>query len=262
MSSIVAGRRADVKEYLATLSPQILDEKIAQAPPVRSFAFALRRPKGAPMRLIAELKVASPSAGKLCTDLKPIRYVRACEEGGATALSVVIEPRFFLGSEELLRQVRGSTQLPVLAKDFMIDPVQIYLARAFGADAVLLLASLLSPETLREFVEIANTLGMDALVEVHDEEELNRAFLSGTSLIGINNRDLRTFQVNLATTEKLKKLIPPDYFVVSESGIKTEEDWIRVSRTGVDGVLIGEALVRSQNPRERIRSFLGLQGEG
>ncbi|MDH7576291.1 MAG: indole-3-glycerol phosphate synthase TrpC [Bacillota bacterium] len=259
LNAIVAVRRIAVKEYRARHSPRELAARLAQVPPPRDFALVLRRKEGESMRLIAEIKVASPSAGILCRNLIPSQYVRAYENGGASALSVVVEPRFFLGSGDLLREVKNLTSLPVLAKDFIIDPVQIYLARTQGADAVLLLASLLSLETLREFVALANSLGMASLVEVHDEEELTRALESGTNLIGINNRDLNTFQIDLSTTERLKKLIPAEYLSVSESGIKTKLDWERIAQTGVDGVLIGEAFMRAQNPTAQMLTFLGLR---
>ncbi len=262
LNAIVAARRTDVKEYSARLSPQELAAGLAQAPPVRDFTGALRRDKGAPMRLIAEIKVASPSAGILCRNLNTSQYVHACGEGGASALSVVTEPRFFLGSGELLQEVKKLTHLPVLAKDFIIDPVQIYLARIQGADAVLLIASLLSLETLREFVALAASLGMAPLVEVHNEEELARALESGTQVIGINNRNLKTFEIDLATTERLKKLVPAGCLSISESGIKTRSDWERIARTGVDGVLIGEAFMRAQNPAAKMRSFLSLARAG
>ncbi len=256
LRAIVEARRAEVKAYRGHLAGPELAVRLAQAPPVKDFCIGLRRKKGAPMKLLAEIKVASPSAGILCRNLNPLHYVRAYEKGGAAALSVVTEPRVFLGSGELLQEVKKLTSLPVLAKDFIIDPVQIYLARTQGADAVLLLASLLSLETLREFVAVAASLGMASLVEVHNEEELSRALESGTNLIGINNRDLRTFRIELGTTERLKVLIPAGYLSISESGIKTKLDWERIARTGVDGALIGEAFMRAQDPAAKMRALL------
>jgi indole-3-glycerol phosphate synthase len=209
-----------------------------------------------PMALIAEIKRASPSVGVIRENMDRRLIARQYEAGGACAVSVLTEPHFFKGHLSFLHEVRKVTSLPILQKDFIIDPFQIYEARALGADAILLIASLLERKRLKEFMGLALNLHMVPLVEVHDEKDLEKALLFDPPLIGINNRDLKTFEVDLGTTLRLRKQIPARAKVISESGIKTLHD-VRVLREAkVDAILVGEILVRSSNPASKIKELL------
>ena len=206
----------------------------------------------------APAALASPSLGAINENVDILRLCREYEKGGASAVSVLTEAHFFKGDLSLLPLIKKETSLPVLQKDFIIDLFQIYEGRASGADAVLLIAALLDRERLRDFVGLARELGMVALVEIHNEDDWEKASVLDLSLIGINNRDLKTFEVDLGTTFRLKREIPPKIKVVSESGIKDPQD-VRVLReAGVDGVLVGEILMRSSDPASKIRELLGV----
>ena len=201
--------------------------------------------RGWGLALIAEVKKASPSKGVIRPDFDPVAIARAYFEGGASCLSVLTDERYFQGHLSYLAAIREAVPLPLLRKDFLIDPAQIYEARLAGADAILLIvAAIPSPARLAEMRFVAESLGMDALVEVHDERELEIAVESGATLMGVNNRDLRTFQVDLAVFERLAPLFPPGTVTVAESGIFTPADVARVGRAGADAVLVGESLMR------------------
>jgi indole-3-glycerol phosphate synthase len=229
-------------------------------PATRSLAAALRT--HAP-GLIAEVKRASPSRGLLRADLDAVALARSYAEAGAAAISVLTEERYFQGSLADLKAVRqaldglGEGRPPLLRKDFIFDMYQIFEARAYGADAVLLIAAILNPGLLTSFISLARSLGLECLVEVHDEPELERALTAGAEIVGINNRDLRTFEVDLATTERLRPLAPPEVTVVAESGVHTRADVRRLAALDVHGVLIGEALVVADDPAEKIRELFG-----
>jgi len=229
-------------------------------PPTRSLAAALR---AHPPGLIAEVKRASPSRGLLRADLDAVALARSYAEAGAAAISVLTEERYFQGSLADLKAVRqaldglGEGRPPLLRKDFIFDMYQIFEARAYGADAVLLIAAILNPGLLTSFISLARSLGLECLVEVHDEPELERALMAGAEIVGINNRDLRTFEVDLATTERLRPLAPPEVTVVAESGVHTRADVQRLAALDVHGVLIGEALVLADDPAEKIRELFG-----
>lgn len=229
--------------------------------PRRDLAQALREKRPA---VIAEIKRASPSKGLLARDFHPLRLARAYLQAGAAAISVITDEPYFQGSLEYLAAVRSQVGLPLLRKDFILDPVQIEEARAFGADAVLLIVAALSPEELRELLHYAQRLGLSALVEVHQEEELEIALSAGAQILGINNRNLRTFEVSVETTLGLLPRIPRDRVVVSESGLSQGETLERLARAGVTAFLIGEALVTAPDPEERLRTFTrhlaGLKG--
>lgn len=212
-----------------------------QTKPV-DFALALRRPKS--LGLIAEIKQASPSKGLIAPDFRPVEQALAYSNANVQAISVLTEEDFFLGSDDDFRAVRSSVSLPLLRKDFTIEPYQIYEARLLGASAVLLIVALLDNNQLREFMALCSQLSLQALVEVHTLEELMRALDCGAQLIGINNRDLHTFHVDLAVTERLAGVIPNDRLVVSESGISNAHDMARVYRAGAHAVLVGETLMR------------------
>ena len=221
----------------------------------RDFLGALR--VGGKPRLIAEAKKASPSKGLLVPEYDAASLARRYEAAGAVCLSVLTEPRYFQGDLDHLSAARDATGPPCLRKDFLFDPYQVLEARAAGADAVLLIAAILPRSSLVALRELAEYLGMAALVEVHDEREVDRALGGGASLVGINNRDLRTFQVSLETTARLRPLIPADRLVVAESGIHTRDDVRRLRDLGVDAMLVGEALVKSGDVGAKVRELLG-----
>lgn len=213
------------------------------------------------MSVIAEIKKASPSKGLLCPDLDPCRLAGSYAAGGAAALSVITEQDFFLGDPEHLSRVVEAVDLPVLRKDFIIDPVQVSETAALGADALLLIAAILDKERLGELLSLTWELGMEALVEVHDEAEVQVALDVGANIIGINNRDLKTFQTDLNTTARLTSLVPPDRILVSESGIRSRRDVLFLENLGVYALLVGEELVRSRDPEERLRQLRGVSAE-
>jgi indole-3-glycerol phosphate synthase len=218
---------------------------------------------GKRVQLIAEIKKASPSKGRLVAVLEHRAMARTYTIGGAAGISVVTERKHFQGELQFMLDVRVSMKgyypggrPSVLRKDFLFDPYHLWEARAYGADAVLLIARILDDGQLHDLIEEARGLELDALVEVHDEEDVERALRAGAELIGINNRDLRTFEVDLATTERLRPLIPDDKVVVSESGIATRADVERLAEVGVHAVLVGEALITSHDVRNKMREFL------
>ncbi|HUK40951.1 MAG TPA: indole-3-glycerol phosphate synthase TrpC, partial [Candidatus Acidoferrales bacterium] len=206
--------------------------------------------------IIAEVKKASPSKGLIREDFDPVAIAKDYASHGASALSVLTEERFFQGSLTHLEQVRQAVEVPLLRKDFMLDSYQLVEAKSYGADAVLFIAALLEPSLLSELREEATTLALDALVEVHTEEELESAVQAGSQMIGINNRDLKTFEVSLATTERLAPKLPPGIPAICESGIDSLEQIRRVEKLGVHVFLIGEALMRAPQPGAKLRELL------
>ncbi|HEY9173166.1 MAG TPA: indole-3-glycerol phosphate synthase TrpC [Verrucomicrobiae bacterium] len=245
----------------------------------RDFLAALRKPRAGDIALIAEVKKASPSAGVICKDFDPIRIAKAYEAAGASCLSVLTDEQFFQGSLDYLRQIRAAVKLPLLRKDFIIDERQILEAIEWGADAILLIVAILDDARLRRFHELATEAGLAALVEVHDEAELDRALTAGAILVGVNNRNLKTFQVDLTTTERLAaKLnrrtgVPPvsnstigygdrleacPTVLVAESGIHARADVERLKRAGARAILVGESLVRSGNIADQALALLAL----
>lgn len=223
--------------------------------PPRGFQQALTSYAG--IALIAEAKKASPSKGVICEDFRPVEIARRYEAGGAQCLSILTDENFFQGHLDYLSQVRKAVGLPVLRKDFTIDQVQIQEARAHGADAILLIAAILSQSQMAEFLALAQELGMDVLVEVHDERELERALAINSPLIGINNRNLNDFSVDLGTTLRLKKEIPAHIPVVSESGIRDGNDIRRLAEHDICAVLVGESLMRAGGRDVFLRDLMG-----
>lgn len=211
--------------------------------------------------LIAEVKRASPSAGMICKDFNPVRIATEYEAAGAACLSVLTDEKFFRGSLDYLRQIRAAVKLPLLRKDFIIDERQILEAIEWGADAVLLIVSILSDVQLRKFHSLAREAGLAALVEVHDAAELDRALKFGAELIGVNNRDLKTFTVDLATTEKLAAGLNGEKILVAESGIHTRADVERLKRCGARAILVGESLLRGGEIGAKIQELLGVSGQ-
>ena len=262
LEEIVWHKETEVTRLREQLPLQDLQTKVADnAPPVRDFVAALRQGKSQPA-VIAEVKKASPSKGIIREDFDPVAIARAYEQGGASCISVLTDEKFFSGSFENLELVRNAVDLPLLCKEFIIYPYQIYLARLKGADAVLLIASILTDKDLQYFVKIAQMLGMSALVEVHNLEELDRVLsLDGINLVGINNRNLEDFSVTLDTTCSLlqaraEQLAKQDILVVSESGIHVRGDLDKVAAAGAAAVLIGESLVKQPNPGAALENLL------
>ena len=231
--------------------------KLAEAqPPPLDFASALR---GDDVRLIAEVKKASPSKGVICQNFNPVDIARIYANNGAAAISVLTEPKYFQGSLNYLRDIKKELvdkSLPLLRKDFIFDPYQVYEARAYGADSLLLIVAILTPEKLSKLLQLSHQLGMMCLVEVHNEAELGIALKSKAEIIGINNRDLNTFAVDLNTTMRLRPLIPSDRIVVSESGIKSREDVKKLRGWGINAALIGEALMSAPDIATKMKELL------
>lgn len=254
LDEIIAWKREEVAERRQRVSLESLRQAAELAPPCRDFAGALRRPG---ITLIAEFKRRSPSRGDILPGGDPAEMAQIYGDAGAGALSVLTDARYFGGSMDDLARARQAVLLPCLRKEFVIDPYQVYEARAGGADAVLLIVRVLEDETLRELLEIARELGMAALVETHSAGEVRRAVEAGAEIIGINNRDLDTLSMDLETTTRLRPLVPGHVLLVSESGIRTREDVQRLEDGGVDAVLVGESLLVSGDPGRKIRELLG-----
>jgi indole-3-glycerol phosphate synthase len=231
-------------------------------PDRRDFLAALRQPRTGRVALIAEVKKASPSAGVIRPDFDPIAIAREYAAAGASCLSVLTDEKFFQGSLQFLRDIRATVRLPLLRKDFLIDERQILESVVWGADAILLIVAILDDARLRRFHDLAAAAGLAVLVEVHDEAELDRARAIGARLIGVNNRDLKTFTVDLAVTERLAACLRADaagrdVLVVAESGIHTREDVVRLERCGAGAILVGESLMRQRDLAAKTRELLG-----
>ena len=257
LAQIVERRRESVshrKRVLPDVALKIAVEK--KSAPVRDLAAALTRDG---LNVIAELKKASPSRGLLRADYQPAKIAPNLETRGAAALSVLTEEDFFQGSLADLKDVAKATRVPILRKDFIVDPWQVWEARAANADAFLLIVAILDDSELRELLELGRQLGMEPLVEAHSKEELKRAFEAGARIVGINNRDLKSFEVKLETSLELAELIPEECIAVSESGIRTHDDLLRLRKAGFDAFLIGEQLMTKPDPAAALAGILGTQ---
>ena len=255
LSDIEAGVREDLEERMAARPRAVVETAARQHDPARDFAAALR---GVGVSLIAEVKKSSPSRGVIRADVDPVDVARVYARSGADAISVLTEGRRFGGSPDDLAAVvdaLGPLGPPVLRKDFIVDPYQVYEARALGADCVLLIAAILRQPQLTHMLHLSQELGMWCLVEAHDETELDRAVDSGALIIGINNRDLRTLEVDLATFERLRPRVPSERLVVSESGIRRRADVERLAACGVDAVLVGEALMSAADAGAKVKEL-------
>lgn len=235
---------------------EVLKEKIASMPSAPDFYKALKKDG---MSFICEVKKASPSKGVIAEDFPYTEIAMDYEKAGAAAISCLTEPFWFMGSDRYVEEIAEKVSIPILRKDFTINEYMIYQARAMGASAVLLICAILTDEELKRFRELAESLGMHALVETHDEEEIKRAIDSGAQIIGVNNRDLRTFTVDVNTSLRLKKLVPDDRVFVSESGIKTPEDIKRLYDNHTDAVLIGETLMRADDKKAMLDNLKGVR---
>jgi indole-3-glycerol phosphate synthase len=259
LDEICAAKRAHVARARAALSEAAMLAGLADASPLRPFATALERHQGeGRYGLIAEIKKASPSAGLIRPDFDPASLARAYMAGGASCLSVLTDGPFFQGSDEDLAAARGAAALPVLRKEFILDPYQIVESRSIGADCVLLIMAALSDATARELAAAAAELGLDVLAEVHDAAELDRALRLDVRLIGVNNRNLKTLEVDLGVAERLAPEVPPDRIVVAESGIRGPQDLARLAAAGARSFLVGETLMRQGDVEAATRRLLGL----
>jgi indole-3-glycerol phosphate synthase len=253
LATIAEHVRAVIERRKCEVSIDALRERPLFKQPTRGFARGL---SGSGRRIIAEIKKASPSKGLIRADFDPVQIAQDYAAHGASAISVLTEERYFQGSLDYLEQIHEAVSLPLLRKDFMLDPYQIVEAKSYGADAVLFIAAMLEPGLMRDLREQADALSLDALMEVHTERELESALGAGARLIGINNRDLKTFAVDLATTERLAPRVPSGALAVCESGIDSLEQIRRVEKFGVHTFLIGEQLMRATQPGQRLAELL------
>ncbi|TWT32900.1 indole-3-glycerol phosphate synthase TrpC [Blastopirellula retiformator] len=255
LEKIVATKREEIDIAKAQYPEEMLTGLLDQAPPVRDF-FAALTAEG-PIKLIAEVKKASPSKGLIREDFNPVEIALAYQAAGATCISCLTDEIYFQGSLDYLRDIRQAVDIPVLRKDFILDPYQLLASRIAGADAVLLIAECLDDEALKTLLDGAHELGMTALVELYEPENVTRVLASGAKLIGVNNRDLRTFEVDLHHTVRLRQQIPADKLLVGESGIFTNDDVQMLASGGVNAILVGESLMRQQDIEVAVKTLLG-----
>lgn len=255
LDKIIVETRKTIAADQSKISSLELEARIADLPPCRDFHGALAA--GEHVNLIAEVKRASPSAGLIREDFDPVKIAACYQEGGASCVSVLTDEPFFQGSLDYLRQVRAVVDLPLLRKDFIVDRYQLLQARDAGADCVLLIAECLSASQLKELHDQAAELGLQTLIELFDPENLEAVLATSTKLVGINNRDLRTFHTTLDVTLNLCPKIPSDRLIVGESGIKTHDDLVRLQAGGVKAVLVGESLMRQPDIRQAAKALLG-----
>jgi len=255
LDKIVATKRQEIARAKAGTPEAVIRDQLGGAPPIRDFLAPLAQ--DGPIRLIAEVKKASPSKGVIRADFDPVQIARTYEEHGAACISVLTDEPYFQGSLDYLRRIRACTRLPLLRKDFIIDPYQAVEARLAGADAVLLIAECLDDDALGRLHDAIVELGMTPLVELYEPENLPRVLNVGARLVGINNRNLRTFEVDLAHTLRLRREIPDDRVVVGESGIHTRADVERLESAGVQAMLVGESLMASHDVGAAVDALLG-----
>ena len=253
LNKIMAQKREEVKQRKQRVPLPVLKERIAQRKAPLDLAAALG---GEQIRLIAEVKRASPSRGILCPDFEPVALAKTYVQGGAAAISVLTEEKYFGGSLGHLSAIRDAVGLPLLRKDFISDPYQVYESAAYGADALLLIVAILNQEQLTRLLSLSHSLGLTCLVEVHSEAEVSRALQVGARIIGINNRDLRTFDIDIKTTRRLRALMPKRQIVVSESGIRSRQDVKKLKEWGINAVLIGEALVTADDVPAKMKELI------
>jgi indole-3-glycerol phosphate synthase len=253
LDRIITQKREEVEQRKKSMPLSYLKERIALQGATLDLARAL---EDTHTRLIAEVKRASPSRGILCPDFDPVELAKKYVQGGAAAISVLTEANYFEGSIDHLTAIRKEINLPLLRKDFIFDPYQVYESRSYGADALLLIVAILSQEQLEELLSLSHNLSLSCLVEVHSEGEVERALRSQAKIIGINNRDLATFTIDINTTRRLLPLIPQGRIVVSESGIRSQKDVAKLKGWGVNAVLVGEALVTADDVVTKVRELI------
>jgi len=252
LDKIVADKKEELRQSKKAVPVSELESLIARHPETLDFAAALRRDG---VSLIAEVKKASPSRGVLRPDFDPVTLARTYAENGAAAISVLTENKYFGSQLDYLAEIREAVTVPLLRKDFIFDPYQVYESRAYGADALLLITAILEQGQLDELLSLSHSFDLSCLVEVHDEREMERALRSGAQIIGINNRDLRTFKVDFSTTQRLGALVPRDKILVSESGIDSRKDMENLKRWGVAAALVGEALLTAGDIAAKVREL-------
>ncbi len=255
LDKIASTKRSEIERAKTALPEIELRARVADAPPVRNFFVPLAA--GPPIKLIAEVKKASPSAGVIRNDFDPVQIAMIYEQHGASSVSVLTDESYFQGSLDYLRAIRSSVSLPILRKDFVLDTYQVFEARAAGADAVLLIAECLDDCNLRKLFNAICELGMTPLVELYEPENLDRVFNAGATLIGINNRNLHTFEVDLEHTIRMRQRVPDECVLVGESGIKTHADVEQLQAAGVDAILVGESLMREADIGAAVDRLLG-----
>ena len=255
LDQIVATKKQEIARAKAALPLDSLRKELAAAPPVRDFFAPLAA--GGSIKLIAEVKKASPSKGVIRADFDPVAIAKIYEAAGATCLSVLTDEIYFQGSLDYLRQIRQAVQIPILRKDFILDTYQLFEARAAGADAVLLIAECLDDCNLRKLHNEALEIGLTPLVELYEPANLPRVLDAGAQLVGVNNRDLRTFEVDLGHTIRMREMVPAECVLVGESGIHTVQDVLRLQEAGVDAMLVGESLMRESDIAVAVRRLLG-----
>jgi len=248
----------EIAERSASVSIDDLKQRCKSADPVRGFIRSIENKiNNKQSAVIAEIKKASPSKGLLRENFKPDAIARSYAENGAACLSILTDKDYFQGHEDYLQQARAACELPVIRKDFIIEPYQVYEARAINADCILLIVSALTPEKLQELFELAHSLEMDVLMEVHDEPEMEVALKTGARLIGINNRNLRTFETSLDTTINMLDMVNENHILVTESGIHTKDDVQLMRDNNVNAFLVGEAFMRAENPGKKLAELFG-----
>lgn len=257
LNRIVDTKLEEVAQLKSTTTVAKLEQEIASLPACRGFIKALRESKNRSMGLIAEVKKASPSKGLIREDFAPDVLAAAYERAGADCISVLTDGPYFQGANEYLQLVKSTVNVPLLRKDFTIDPIQIYEARAIGADAILLIAAILTKEQMRDYLQLASELGMDTLVEVHDRKELETVLELDATLIGVNNRNLHTFVTDIGTTEQLMDMMPKHATIVSESGIAGANDIQYLQGIGAHAVLVGEHLMRQPDVELAVHELMG-----
>ncbi|MFH1743755.1 MAG: indole-3-glycerol phosphate synthase TrpC [bacterium] len=256
LDEIVAHKKQNVDERALALPLNKVQSMLKSASPVRDFLKALRRTSGEPVRVLAEIKAASPSRGTIRAGIDPGAIARAYESAGASALSVLTDQRYFAGFDNHLIEARTATSLPTLRKDFTIDEYQIYEARSLGADAILLMAQILEQHEIERFLDLTHRLGMVALVEGHDHDEIDTILRSGARLVGVNNRDFRTMTTDIQTTLRLRDRILPDRILVSQSGITEAGQVKQLSEARVDAIQVGTSLMEGDDPVGKLASLL------
>lgn len=257
LDELAESTRKRVAKKKEKISLEEIKEKALMMENTKDFPFEKALKKEG-LSIIAEVKKASPSKGIIAADFPYLEIAKEYEASGIDAISCLTEPNYFKGSDKYLEEIAKEVKIPVLRKDFTVDPYMIYEAKTLGASAILLIAAILSDEELKEYYEVADSLGLSALFEAHDEEEVKRCLAQGARIVGVNNRNLKDFTVDINNSIRLRELIPEDVIYVSESGIKTPEDLKILKENGTDAVLIGEMFMRSENKKELIESLHNL----